>query len=91
MSDKLNNSKVLYNTPMSEIMDELYREPSSPSSIVVTENSIQFFKEVEFKAPQTLSQDSGIKKSQLDTAISSVSTGGGGGPSNGLILSKSDW
>lgn len=76
---------------MSELLDDLYREPSSPPVIAITENSIQFFKEVEFKAPQTLSQDSGVKKSQLDNAINDVNTGGGNGTCNGLTLSKSDW
>jgi hypothetical protein len=91
MSSKLNNDKILYNVPMSEIIDELYKEPPSPPTINITETSIQFFKEVEFKAPQTLSQDSGVKKIQLDNAINNANTGSGNGTCNGLNLSKSDW
>jgi len=74
-------------------LDELYRQEniSTLPAFTITENSIQFLKEVEFKAPQTLSQDSGIKKSQLDSAINNVNTGGGNCTCNGLILSRSDW
>jgi hypothetical protein len=84
-------AKKVYNVPLSEIFDQLYKPPSPPPAITITENSIQFFKEVEFKAPETLSTDSGIKKSQLDAAINSVNTSGGGGTCNGLNLSRSDW
>jgi hypothetical protein len=57
----------------------------------ITENSIQFFKEVEFKASETLSSDSGVKKSQLDAIINNSNAGGGSGANNGLNISVSDW
>jgi hypothetical protein len=84
-------AKKMYNKPLSEIMDELYKPPSVPPVINITENSIQFFKEVEFKAPQTLSQDSGVKKSQLESTINNSGAGGGSGANNGLNITKSDW
>jgi hypothetical protein len=84
-------AKKMYNKPLSEIMDELYKPPSAPPVMNITENSIQFFKEVEFKASETLSSDSGVKKSQLDAIINNANSGGGSGTNNGLNISKSDW
>jgi hypothetical protein len=84
-------AKKMYNKPLSEIMDELYKPPSAPPVMNITENSIQFFKEVEFKASETLSSDSGVKKSQLDAIINNSNAGGGSGTNNGLNISVSDW
>jgi hypothetical protein len=85
-------AKKMYNIPLSEILDELYKPPSAPPAIEISDNSIKFYKEVEFKAPQILSQDSGIKRSQLDAAVNNnTNTNGGSCTCNGLNLSVSDW
>jgi len=84
-------AKKIYNIPISELLDELYRQnhPSSgPAFTITPEGHIQFLREVEFKASQTLSQDSGVKKSQLDNAVNGASNSAS---SSGLILSTSDW
>jgi hypothetical protein len=79
-------AKKIYNKPLSEIMDDLYKPPSPPPAIKINGDTIEFYREVEFKASQTLDQDSAVKRSQLSTV-----TNTGSNNNNTMNLSEADW
>jgi hypothetical protein len=98
-------AKKIYNKPLSEIMDDLYKPPSPPPAIKINENTIEFYREVEFRSPQTLDQDSAVKRSQLGAVTNTGNTGGSNNngssnnsnssndssSNNNMNLSEADW
>jgi hypothetical protein len=92
-------AKKIYNKPLSEIMDDLYKPPSPPPAIKINENTIEFYREVELRSSQTLDQDSAVKRSQLGTVTNTGGSNNNNGSnnssnndsSNNMNISKSDW
>jgi hypothetical protein len=93
-------AKKIYNKPLSEIMDDLYKPPSPPPAIKINENTIEFYREVELRSSQTLDQDSAVKRSQLGAVTNTGNTSGSNNnssnssndnSSNNMNLSEADW